>query len=317
MANEQVFERYQGNPIVTAAAVPTANSIFNSAVVWFEDGYAGVFRIDSQAVCSGLHVGFSADGLNWRIDADRIQLALDEGDMPDPNSPTNSCYDPRITPIEDVYYLTWCHYPDRPSGGRGPCMGLAKTTDFERFELIDSVILPYNRNAVLFPRKVAGLYAMLHRPSDLGHTPFGDIYYATSPDLIHWGRHRFVLGPIGGWQGTKVGAGPVPIETEEGWLMIYHGVKTSCSGFVYSVGAALLDLEQPWKVLCRTRPYLLAPTEHYERTGDTPNVVFPCAAVVDDKTGRLTLYYGCADTVLAVAYADLAEIIEFVKNNSV
>lgn len=316
MANEAVFKRYEGNPIVTPAAVPTANSIFNSAVVPFGSRYAGVFRVDSQSVVSGLHVGFSKNGLNWTIDEKRIDFDIPDSESPDVNIASNSLYDPRVTLLEGVYYLTWCHYPDMPAGGKGPAIGLARTMDFRRFELMDADVLYYNRNAVLFPRKIGGSYAMLHRPSDLGHTPFGDIYYAASPDLVHWGRHRFVMGPRGGWQSGKIGAGPVPIETNEGWLLIYHGVKISCSGYLYSVGCALLDIDQPWKVLYRTRPYVLAPTEAYERVGDTPNVVFPCAALHDEKTNRLTLYYGGADTVLAVAYADLDDLIDFTKKNS-
>lgn len=316
MANEQIFKRYAGNPIVTPSAVPGANSIFNSAVVPFDSRYAGVFRIDSQAVVSGLHVGSSDNGLEWTIEENRISFCGGDTDMPDVNLADNSQYDPRVTQIEGVYYVTWCHYPDMPAAGKGPAIGLARTTDFRRFDLIDADVLYYNRNACLFPRKIAGQYAVLHRPSDLGHTPFGDIYYASSPDLVHWGRHRFVLGPRGGWQSGKVGAGPVPIETDEGWLLIYHGVKISCSGYVYSVGLAILDLEKPWNVLYRTRPYVLAPTEDYERLGDTPNVVFPCATILDDRTNQLTLYYGAADTVLAVAHADLDELIAFAKNNS-
>ena len=115
--------------------------------------------------------------------------------------------------------------------------------------------------------------------------------------MIHWGRHRFVMAPVGGWQSTKIGGGPTPIETSEGWLLIYHGVLSSCNGFVYSFGAVLLDLEKPWKVIHRTRPYLLTPREYYECVGDVPNVVFPCAALVDPPTGRMAIYYGGADTV--------------------
>jgi beta-1,4-mannooligosaccharide/beta-1,4-mannosyl-N-acetylglucosamine phosphorylase len=125
-----------------------------------------------------------------------------------------------------------------------------------------------------------------------------------------------VFGPRGGWQSLKVGAGPVPIETDEGWLMIYHGTRLTCSGYVYCAGAALLDLEKPWQVRYRTRRYLLAPTELYERLGDVPNVVFPVATLLDEKTGRLTLYYGCADTCVGVAYARLSDVIEFTKSNS-
>ena len=170
---------------------------------------------------------------------------------------------------------------------------------------------------MLFPRRINGSYAMLSRPSDTGHTPFGDIFYSESPDMVHWGRHRFVMAPKPWtWQSTKVGAGPIPIETEEGWLLIYHGVLTSCNGFVYSMGAALLDLDQPWKVMYRSAPYLMSPQTHYENVGDVPNVVFPCAALVDAPTGRVAIYYGAADTVTGLAFGYVDEIIDWLKHNS-
>jgi beta-1,4-mannooligosaccharide/beta-1,4-mannosyl-N-acetylglucosamine phosphorylase len=156
---------------------------------------------------------------------------------------------------------------------------------------------------------------MLSRPSDSGHTPFGDVFYSESPDLVHWGRHRHVLAPVPlSWQSTKVGAGPTPIETDEGWLVVYHGVLTSCNGFVYSMGAALLDLEEPWKVLARGRDYLLSPQEVYEQVGDVPNVVFPSAALVDHGADRLTVYYGGADTVVCLAHGYLSEVLDFVRS---
>jgi beta-1,4-mannooligosaccharide/beta-1,4-mannosyl-N-acetylglucosamine phosphorylase len=171
----------------------------------------------------------------------------------------------------------------------------------------------------LFPRKIGGAYVMLSRPSDTGHTPFADIFVSQSPDLIHWGRHRHVMAPKTDkltWQHTKIGPGPTPIETAEGWLMIYHGVLTSCNGFVYNMGAALLDIDAPWKVLYRTKPYILNPRMDYECVGDTPNVVFPCAALTDAKTGRIAIYYGCADTVTGLAFCQVDELIAFIKNNS-
>jgi len=119
-----------------------------------------------------------------------------------------------------------------------------------------------------------------------------------------------------GWQATKVGAGPAPIETSEGWLLIYHGVLTSCNGFVYSMGAALLDIDRPWNVLYRTEPYLLSPQKTYECVGDTPNVVFPCAALCDAPPGRIAVYYGAADTVTCLAFTQVDELIDFIKSNS-
>jgi len=212
--------------------------------------------------------------------------------------------------IEDRYWVTWCN------GYHGPTIGVAWTQDFETFHQLENAFLPYNRNGVLFPRKINGKYAMLSRPSDRGHTPWGDMFYSESPDMIHWGCHRFVMAPAGGWQSTKIGAGPVPIETTEGWLLIYHGVLTSCNGFVYSAGAALLDLEKPWKVMARTAPYIMSPQELYECVGDVPNVVFPCAALADAATGRIAVYYGAADTVTGLAFCLVDELVEFTKQNS-
>ena len=176
--------------------------------------------------------------------------------------------------------------------------------------------LPFNRNGVLFPRTINGNYALLSRPSDSGHTPFGDIYYSESPDLTYWGKHRHVMSPMdNSWQFTKIGGGPAPIETSEGWLLIYHGVLNSCNGFVYSAGVALLDIDQPWKVIARAKPYILNPREYYECVGDVPNVVFPCATLCDADTGRLAIYYGAADTVVAMAFAFVDELVDFIKSN--
>lgn len=145
---------------------------------------------------------------------------------------------------------------------------------------------------------------MLSRPSDNGHTPFGDIYISYSPDMKYWGEHRCVMkvAPFAesAWQCKKNGAGPIPIKTEEGWLIFYHGVFATCNGFRYSMGASLLDLEDPSKVLYRTKSYLLAPAELYEMTGDVPNVIFPCAAL--NEGNKVTVYYGAADTVVGIAF---------------
>jgi beta-1,4-mannooligosaccharide/beta-1,4-mannosyl-N-acetylglucosamine phosphorylase len=301
-----VVWRYSKNPIIPRNAIPRANSIFNSAVVPFKDGYAGVFRVDDKRRIMNLHAGFSKDGINWQINPDPIEWICDDPEI----ARFEYRYDPRVLWLEDRYYITWCN------GYHGPTIGMGYTFDFQTFYQMENAFLPYNRNGVLFPRKIRGKYAMLSRPSDRGHTPFGDIFYSESPDLIHWGCHRFVMGPRQGWESTKIGAGPVPIETPEGWLLLYHGVITHCNGFIYSMGAAILDLDYPWKVIYRCRQYLLTPTEWYEQVGDTPNVVFPCAAILDPEGKRLAIYYGGADTVVALAFAYLDELIQFVKENS-
>ncbi len=303
---DDIVWRSAQNPIIPRDLLPTSNSIFNSAVVPFEDGFAGVFRVDNKKREMNIHSGRSADAIHWELAPEPIDFICEDDEI----APFEYRYDPRVYWLEDRYYVTWCN------GYHGPTIGVGYTYDFETFYQMENAYLPYNRNGVLFPRKIHGKYAMLSRPSDTGHTPFGDIFYSESPDMIHWGRHRFVMKPTGGWQSTKVGAGPTPIETTEGWLMIYHGVITSCNGFVYSFGAALLDLDEPWKVRYRTAPYLLSPQMPYEQVGDVPNVAFPCAALVDAPTGRIAIYYGGADTVTCLAYAYVDEMIDFVKNNS-
>jgi beta-1,4-mannooligosaccharide/beta-1,4-mannosyl-N-acetylglucosamine phosphorylase len=299
--------RSSHNPVIPRDLTPRSNSIFNSAVVPYGDRFAGVFRVDDVSRTMNIHSGRSADGLRWEIEPEPIVFMPSDGRVPEIQERFEHAYDPRVTWLEDRYYLTWCN------GYHGPTIGIAYTTDFEVYHQLDNAFLPFNRNGVLFPRKVNGCYAMLSRPSDAGHTPFGDIYYSESPDLVHWGRHRFVIGATAGWQATKVGAGPTPIETAEGWLLLYHGVLTSCNGFVYSMGAALLDLERPWRVVARGSDYLLSPQQTYEQVGDVPNVVFPCAALVDEPTGRMTVYYGAADTVTCIAHGYVGEIVEWLK----
>jgi beta-1,4-mannooligosaccharide/beta-1,4-mannosyl-N-acetylglucosamine phosphorylase len=299
--------RYSRNPVIQRDLLPTSNSIFNSAVVPFDGGFAGVFRCDDWTRRMELHAGFSADGLDWRIDRTRVEFISDDGEI----GRFVYGYDPRVVRIDDRYYVTWCNWY------YGPTIGLAWTEDFHKFYQKENAYLPFNRNGVLFPRKIDGRFAMLSRPSDNGHTPFGDIFYSESPDLCFWGRHRHVMSPIANtWQSTKVGGGPVPIETSEGWLLVYHGVLTSCNGFVYSAGVALLDLDQPWKVIARSAPYVLSPQATYECVGDVPNVVFPCAMLCDDATGRLAIYYGAADTVTALAFGHVADLVEFAKEQS-
>ncbi len=298
--------RYSQNPIIPRNLIKRSNSIFNSAVVPFGDGFAGVFRCDDKRREMLLHAGFSKDGINWVIDEEPISFQCEDEEI----GQFEYGYDPRVCFIEDRYYVTWCN------GYHGPTIGVAYTFDFKTFHQLENAFLPYNRNGVMFPRKINGKFAMLSRPSDTGHTSFGDIFYSESPDLVYWGKHRHVMAPRGWWQSTKIGAGPIPIETEEGWLVFYHGVLTSCNGYVYSFGAALLDLDEPWKVKYRTEPYLLSPQELYECVGDVPNVVFPCAALHDKDTGRIAVYYGCADTVTGVAFTQVDELIAFIKNNS-
>ena len=308
--NEPIW-RYSGNPIIGRNGNSRSNSVFNSAVVPYQDGFAGVFRCDSRSISMDLFPGFSKDGLHWKIDDETVHMTGAEPEI----LAREYRYDARITPLEGRYYITWCN------GYHGPTIGVAWTEDFRTFHQLENAFLPYNRNGVLFPRKINGRFAMLSRPSDTGHTAFGDIFYSESPDMEFWGHHRHVMAPApfeqSAWQCMKIGAGPVPIETSEGWLLFHHGVLHSCNGYVYSFGSALLDLEKPWKVIARSGPYLISPQMPYECMGDVPNVCFPCAALHDAATGRIAVYYGCADTVTGLAFGYIPEIIDFTKKTSI
>jgi beta-1,4-mannooligosaccharide/beta-1,4-mannosyl-N-acetylglucosamine phosphorylase len=305
---EDVVWRYSRNPISGWNPTPGAARIFNSAVAPHEDGFVGVFRGDQRNGRATLFSGSSQDGLHWKIGKRPIAWVNEQG-RPDPIS---YGYDPRLVKLGNTFYIVWC------DDMHGASIGLGRTTDFKTFTRMANPLLPFNRNGVLFPRRIQGRFYLLSRPSDSAHTPFGDIYISESPDLTYWGRHRHVMsrGGKGWWQGVKIGAGPVPIETTEGWLLFYHGVSSTCNGFVYSFGAAILDLDEPWRVRFRCGNYLLTPEMPYETTGFVPNVVFPCASLYDPATGRIVIYYGAADTYTAVAFAHLAELVDYIKRNA-
>lgn len=300
--------RYDANPVIPRNLIPCSNSIFNSAVVPYKGKFVGVFRIDDKRRASRLHFGRSDDGISWDIDNDPIKLLPDNKRIKEINpSGMANGYDPRVVLIGDKYWVTWC------TGNHGATIGVAYTKDFKKYYQMEHAFIPYNRNGVLFPRKINGKYMMLSRPSDNDHTLFGDIFVSESADMTYWGCHRHVMARGMGWGWLKIGAGPIPIETSEGWLLIYHGVQRSCSGFVYSFSAALLDLDEPWKVLKRPAEYLLAPQTLYECVGDVPNVTFPCATLLDKKSGKMAIYYGCADTVVGLAFGYIQDMVEFCK----
>lgn len=306
---EGVVWRHTENPIIGWNPTKSTARVYNSAVVPYGDGFVGIFRADHKDGKARIHVGHSKDALHWDIEDKEIQWKDENGNDYQPNY----SYDPRLVKIEDTYYIIWC------TDFCGAALGLGCTKDFKTFTRLENPFIPFNRNGVLFPKKIHGNFALLSRPSDSGHTPFGDIFLSESPDLTYWGKHRKVMSKdaAGWWQSVKIGAGAVPIETTEGWLLFYHGVSGTCNGFVYSMGAAILDREDPSKVLYRCSDYILTPEEDYETRGFVPNVCFPCATLFDDETGRIAIYYGAADTNLAVAYTKVDELVDFVKSHSI
>ncbi|AUS29142.1 glycoside hydrolase family 130 protein [Paenibacillus polymyxa] len=296
--------RHTENPVIGRNPVPGIARIFNSAVAPYEGRFVGIFRAETINGRPHLHLGWSDDGLAWDIETERLHMVDEEGNEYQPNY----AYDPRLVRVEDTYYIIWC------TDFYGAALGIAQTKDFKSFVRLENPFLPFNRNGVLLPRKLNGNFMLLSRPSDSGHTPFGDIFLSESPDLVYWGKHRHVMskGGQGWWQSVKIGGGPAPIETTEGWLMFYHGVTGTCNGLVYSMGVAVLDLDDPSKVKYRSSNFVLTPEEWYEERGFVPNVVFPCATLHDADTGRIAIYYGAADTYVGIAYTTVSDIIKYV-----
>lgn len=300
--------RYRENPVIGRNPLPGVARIFNSAVVPYDGAFIGVFRGEQTNGIPYIYLGRSRDGIHWEFDQEKIIFRDERGAAFVPEY----AYDPRLVKLEDSYYLIWCQ------DFYGAAIGTAVTKDFKTFTRAENPFLPFNRNAVLFPRKLNGNFCMLSRPSDSGHTPFGDIFVSESPDFIHWGKHRHVMGKgKEWWQSLKIGGGAAPIETSEGWLLFYHGVSGTCNGYVYSIGGAILDIDEPSRVKYRCGTFLLTPEEWYEERGFVPNVCFPCAAIHDADTGRIAIYYGAADSYVALAFTTADEIVRYIKANSV
>ena len=296
------FERYQDNPILTADDIPyECNAVFNAAACRFGDRYVLLLRVEGLDGHSHLTLAFSDDGYNFRVNGQPWVTPSD-----DPYYKPFERYgveDPRITQIGEEYFITYTAY-----GPHGPRVAIGKTVDFESFERIALATEVDNKDAVLFPEKINGDYVMLDRPGGMGGQA-GSIWITYSPDLVHWGRAKVIMGPSAGWSNSKLGASTPPIKTNQGWLVIYHGVRVTGSGRLYRVGAALLDLENPQKLIGYTPHFIFGPEEVYERTGDVPNVVFPCGHVVEPD-GTLKMYYGAADTCIGVAEAAVEKIVQ-------
>lgn len=299
--------RYTENPIIDRNPVEGVTRIFNSAVMPYEDGFIGVFRGEQVDGMPHIYLGHSKDAIHWEFDKEKIPFEDEQGN---PFMPIYA-YDPRLVKVEDNYYIMWCQ------DFYGASIGMAVTKDFKKFVRLENPFIPYNRNAVLFPRKINGNYVLLSRPSDSGHTPFGDIFVSESPDMTYWGKHRHVMGKNGHWwESVKIGGGAAPIETTEGWLLFYHGVANTCNGFVYSIGGAILDIDNPSIVKYRCKNFLLTPEQWYEERGFVPNVCFPCATLHNAETGKIAVYYGAADSYVGLAFTTVEEVVAYIKENS-
>lgn len=307
-AGWDIFTRHPANPILTADSLPyRANSVFNPGAGRVGGDTLLLVRVEDLRGISHLIAARSADGVtDWRFDA-RPLIAPDPERHPEE---IWGCEDARLTwlPELDQWAIAYTAF-----SRRGPLVSLALSRDLTSVTRIGPVTPPEDKDAALFPRRIGGRWAMIHRPSPL--RGFAHIWISYSPDLRHWGDHELLLEARDGawWDAGKIGLGPPPLETPDGWLLCYHGVHMTAAGPIYRVGLALLDLDEPRRVLRRTDEWVLAPTAPYERSGDVNKVVFPTGWVLDETTDRLAIYYGAGDSVIALLTVKLGDVLAMMR----
>jgi predicted GH43/DUF377 family glycosyl hydrolase len=305
----ELFTRHPANPIITVDQLPhRANSVFNPGAGRVGGETVLLLRVEDRRGISRLEVARSADGVTgWRFEPTPLL-------SPEPDRhPAEiwGCEDARLTFLPELgeWAIAYTAY-----SRLGPLVSLAATTDFQAVRRLGPVMPPEDKDAALFPRRIDGRWVMIHRPSPL--RGLAHIWISKSPDLRHWGDHEVLLEARDGawWDAGKIGLGPPPLETSEGWLVCYHGVHTTASGAIYRVGLALLDLDNPNVVLKRGGEWVFAPSAPYERHGDVDKVVFPNGWVLDETSGILSMYYGAADSSVALATAKLEDVLDYLRH---
>ena len=352
----------RGRDPISRRRIP-ANSVFNPGAARVGDETILLVRVEDLRGISQLHVVRSADGVTgWTFDPEPLLRSAAESHPEE----IWGCEDPRLTwlPEREEWAIAYTAY-----SSLGPLVSLAMTRDFRSVTRLGPVMPPEDKDAALFPVRFDGRWAMIHRPSPLRGK--AHMWVSSSPDLRHWGDHALLLEARDGawWDANKIGLGPPPLETAEGWLVMYHGVHMTGDGPIYRVGLALLDLADPhvlrrrmdewvfgpsasyelmgdvgmvvfpcgWTstrpaqinlttappfpsvsccsistnphmVLHRTDEWVFGPIEPYELSGDVGRVVFPCGWTLDEASGQINLYYGAADSTIAVATARLDDV---------
>jgi predicted GH43/DUF377 family glycosyl hydrolase len=307
---EILFHRHSRNPILTAADWPyPVNSVFNAGATRLQDGTTLLLcRVEDRRGHSHLCAARSANGIDgWQIDPQPTLL-------PDPANYPEEVWgieDPRITfvPELNTYAIAYTSF-----SRSGPGVSLALTEDCRSFERLGVVMPPDDKDAALVPHRIGDHWALIHRPmTGLG----AHIWISYSADLRHWGSQQLILEARRGawWDANKIGLSPPPIETPEGWLVIYHGVRQTAAGSLYRLGLALFDLHTPEHCLRRGESWVFGPEEPYEREGDVANVVFPCGYTVGSDGDTLNMYYGGADTCIALATGSIRALLDWLEQH--
>jgi beta-1,2-mannobiose phosphorylase / 1,2-beta-oligomannan phosphorylase len=306
----ELFRRHKNNPILNVAGWPYAiNSVFNPGATLLPDGTTLLLcRVEDRRGHSHLTVARSVNGVdNWRIET-RPTFFADPENFPEE---LWGIEDPRITYVPELkkYAVVYTAFTRD-----GPGVSLALTQDFHAFERYGIIMPPEDKDAALLPRRIDGRWALIHRPVS---APRAHMWLSYSPDLRHWGNHKLMLEARRGawWDANKIGLSPPPIETSQGWLVIYHGVRQTAAGAIYRLGLALFDLQKPEHCLARGDEWILGPQQPYEQRGDVDNVVFPCGYTIAADGDTRKLYYGAADTSIGLATGSVRAMLEWLENH--
>jgi predicted GH43/DUF377 family glycosyl hydrolase len=310
-ADDSLFTRHPDNPILSRKDWPyPVNSVFNAGATLLPDGDTLLLcRVEDRRGLSHLCAARSANGIDgWRIDPAPTL-------MPNPREYPEEVWgieDPRITYIPDLkqYAIAYTSF-----ARGGPGVSLALTQDFKSFERYGVIMTAEDKDAALLPRKIGGNWALIHRPvTTLG----AHMWISYSQDLQHWGSHKVMLQARRGgwWDANKIGLCSPPIETAKGWLVLYHGVRQTASGSIYRLGLALFDLDKPDICLQRGDSWIFGPEADYERTGDVRDVVFPCGQTIGPDGDTIHLYYGAADSCMALATGSIRALLAWLDTHS-
>jgi predicted GH43/DUF377 family glycosyl hydrolase len=306
----ELFHRHKLNPILTASDWPyPVNSVFNPGATLLPDGTTLLLcRVEDRRGQSHLCAARSANGADdWQIDP-KPTLMADPEHFPEE---LWGIEDPRITYLSELstYAIVYTAFTRD-----GPSVALALTEDFCHFERYGVIMQAEDKDAALLPRRIDGRWVLIHRPIS---SPKAHMWMSYSPDLRHWGRHKLILEARRGgwWDANKIGLSPPPIETPQGWLVIYHGVRQTAAGSLYRLGLALFDLNTPELCLKRSNEWIFGPEEPYEGHGDVGNVVFPCGYTIAPDGDTIHLYYGAADTSIALATGSVHALLECLEQN--
>jgi len=292
-----LVRRWPDNPLITIDDLPIrCSDVWNAGVVKLDGECLLLITVESLHGQTMIYRASSRDGLHFEVDPEPFLAPSECG--PYRKYENAGVRDPRVTRLDDTFYVTYV--ADSDIGWR---IGLVRTEDFQAAERIGLLTQPDTKGGALFPEKIRGRYALLERPD-----PGMSIWVSYSDDLAFWGDSSVVITPRGGfWDAHRIGTGAPPVRIDEGWLLLYYGEKMTSAGPLLRLGAAILDADDPSKVVARSNIPILAPREDYERIGDVTNVVFSCGAIVAD--GQVRIYYGGADSCICVGTARLHDVV--------